>query len=325
MRRRRRAGRRRARCRRPRWRGSRRGRSGAGAPAATLTRARRTARRRCSGVRDVQAPGASTGPTPCQTRMPAASRRSSSAGASGCCARVAFAPSACRRRTIASMSPGSSASPRPGASSCSDAPRSRSGRPLRRRRPPPQRSSRRPDARGVGGLAPDREAQVVEVRDARAPTGPGGGRRRARGRWRARRGPRVTGAKRSGVVAQRAASRVSARAARRLVTRTVTSTWAAPSGRRRVTHGRDVELAGPQRAQVHRAVDAAEVEPRAVPGVGLHRGRVAVVGADDERGGCRPTGARAPRRAGRSPVWRATRRPSIQTVARWLTDSKATA
>jgi hypothetical protein len=43
-----------------------------------------------------------------------------------------------------------------------------------------------------------------------------------------------------------------------------------------------VELAASDRADRHRAVDAAEVEPRAVPGVGLHRGRVAPVGAHDE-------------------------------------------
>jgi hypothetical protein len=43
-----------------------------------------------------------------------------------------------------------------------------------------------------------------------------------------------------------------------------------------------VELAVPQRTDRHRAVDPAEVEPRAVPGVGLHRRGVAPVGPHDE-------------------------------------------
>ena len=94
------------------------------------TRSRAAAARR--GVSDVQAPGASTGPTPCQTMIPAASRRSSSAGGSACWARVALASIAFSSATIASMSLGVSASPRPGASSLSDAPCSSTRRPLSR-------------------------------------------------------------------------------------------------------------------------------------------------------------------------------------------------
>ena len=57
----------------------------------TLRRARRTATRIRAGVVAAHSPGWSTGPMPCQTRIPAASRRSSSGGLSGCCARVALA------------------------------------------------------------------------------------------------------------------------------------------------------------------------------------------------------------------------------------------
>jgi hypothetical protein len=60
--------------------------------AALVGRARRPRARRVDG------------PTPCQTRMPAASRRSSSASLSGCWLRVALAPIAFSRATIASMS-----------------------------------------------------------------------------------------------------------------------------------------------------------------------------------------------------------------------------
>ena len=85
--------RRRGRCPRPRWPGSRRRSTGAVAAGGrrVRTRARRGALRGPASSRS-SAPGASTGPTPCQTRIPAASRRSSSAGLSGCWARVALAP-----------------------------------------------------------------------------------------------------------------------------------------------------------------------------------------------------------------------------------------
>jgi hypothetical protein len=56
-------------------------------------------------------------------------------------------------------------------------------------------------------------------------------------------------------------------------------------GRRSLQTGDDrwrIELAQAQRQDGDRAVDAAEVEPRAVPRIGLHRRRVAPVGAHDE-------------------------------------------
>jgi hypothetical protein len=45
---------------------------------------------------------------------------------------------------------------------------------------------------------------------------------------------------------------------------------------------RRIELGAPERADGHRAIDAAEVEPCPVPRVGLHRRRIAPVGAHDE-------------------------------------------
>ena len=59
-----------------------------------------------------------------------------------------------------------------------------------------------------------------------------------------------------------------------------------------------------------------------MPGVGLHRRRIAPVGAHDERRARRRPGAPGPRRAGRSRCGGPTRCPSTHTTAWWLTDSK---
>ncbi len=141
-----RPGRRRGRCWRPRWRGSRSARSGAVRACTTSRRTRRSAlaaQRRASCA--VHAPGESTGPMPCQTRMPAASRRSSSAGFERMlAARRVRADRAAGGGRSRPCRPGAARRRGPAASSCSDAPRRTSGAPLSSRRPPAQRISRRP-------------------------------------------------------------------------------------------------------------------------------------------------------------------------------------
>ena len=72
--------------------------------AARSARTRRVASAWSAGLAVRNSPGESTGPISCQSAMPAASRRSASAGASGCSARVAFAPAARSRATMRSMS-----------------------------------------------------------------------------------------------------------------------------------------------------------------------------------------------------------------------------
>ena len=308
-RRRTRAGRRSGRCRRPRWRGSRPRRWGAGAPAATFRRTRRIARRCCTGVREVHAPGASTGPTPCQTRIPAASRRSSSASLSGCWLRVALAPMAFSRATIASASASVSASPRPGRVLLQ-----RGAAQLQRLAVELQAPARpahlaQADARGEDRLAGDLEAQPLErrvarlpelgARDAHARVDRGALRRERDGPGEAHRGagerPAHGDGPRAGAVGD----------ADREVDHRVGAVQVRDDRRR-------VELAGPELADRDRAVDAAEVEPGAMPGVGLHRRRIAPVGAHDERVRRRRSGARGPRRAGRSrcAASRSARRPT---------------
>ena len=152
-------------------------------------------------VRSVQLPGESTGPTPCQTRMPAASRRSSSGGLSGCWARVAFAWMRFSRATMRSMSAAVSASPWPGASSWIEAPRSTSRSPLSSSRDAVAADLAQADAPAPRGLAGN-----VERRGRRGSGWPGaqsaGSVTRSCARtMRAPPCPTVTGAKRERMVA----------------------------------------------------------------------------------------------------------------------------
>ena len=233
-----------------------------------------------AGVRDVHAPGASTGPTPCQTRIPAASRRSSSASLSGCWLRVALAPMAFSRATIASASASVSASPRPWRVLLQ-----RGAAQLQRLavelQPPAlpahlaQADAGRRSAirRGPGGAA-------SRGSDGPAPTAGAAPRAPACGRWHGAPRARWTAGKRSAAPASVPLTRNRPRAgaigdADRDVDHRVVALQVGDDRRR-------AELAGPERADRHRPVDAAEVEPRAMPGVGLHRRGVAPVGAHDE-------------------------------------------
>ena len=84
---------------------------------------------------------------------------------------------------------------------------------------------------------------------------------------------------------------------------------------------RRVELARPELTDRHRAVDAAEVEPGAMPGIGLHRRRIAPVGAHDER--VRAGGEAHPGLEGQvGPGVARDEAPVDPHRARWLTDSK---
>ena len=197
----------------------------------------RRARPRCCApcVVDVQLPGESTGPTPCQTRMPAASRRSSSAGLE----RVL------RARGVGVDAPAAARRSRP----CRRAGQrvAVAGRVLLDRRAvqhaarwplrqqvaePARRISRRP-TRAV----PRRFAGDVERAGRRARDGPGAQSARiaSRGTWvrtvRSCPAGTVTGGKRSAAAspAERAGRARSSRVAPRLRTRSSTSTSAAPS------------------------------------------------------------------------------------------------
>ena len=123
-------------------------------------------------ARGPSGPARRTGSTPCHTRMPAASSRSSSAEADGraCWARVASPRCSRRRATAASMSAGvhrvAAARGRPPAArrrAAAGAGRSRYRRPSR------QRHLARPDARDVAGFPRHREAQHVQLRAAGPP------------------------------------------------------------------------------------------------------------------------------------------------------------
>ena len=296
---------------------------------ATESRTRSRACAASRGPREVHAPGASTGPTPIHTRMPAASRRSSSAGLSACWARVALAPRSFSSLTISSMSRGGRPSPRGHASSCSDAPRSLSGRPLSSsvdRRGGDLAQADLPSPAGLAGVG-RAQLEVVERRRRPATT--------------------ASASSTSTVVATRAAAPrrhldlveleldrlvVAALELAAQLDRVVAA--ADVADRRADLHARVVavddradrrrdDVRVGQRADRDLAVDAAEVEPRAVPALGLHRLRVAPVGADDERvllagrrARCRSRTAGRRRRARPSACRRS--RPG----ALWLIDSK---
>ena len=80
-----------------------------------------------------------------------------------------------------------------------------------------------------------------------------------------------------------------------------------------MTTRRRVDLARAERADRDLAVDAAEVEPGAMPRGRLHRRRRAPVGAHDERVAAGAQSRAAPRRAGTPRCGAPTRRPSRKT------------
>ena len=158
-----------ARCRRPRWSASTRGSTGApGRPRRRAARGR-ARRRSAPGVSARQRPPGSHGPTSCQTRMPAASRRASMLSDSGSCERVALAFAARRPATMRPSSAAVSASPWPRASGGSATPRSTSGSPLSCRPPPSQRDLAQADPALQRRLAGHDDAQVVERGAPRRP------------------------------------------------------------------------------------------------------------------------------------------------------------
>ena len=92
----------------------------------------------------VHAPGESTGPMPCQTRMPGRVEALEQRRVERVLARVAFAPIACSRRDDRVHVVRAQRVAAPSASSWIDAPRRTSGRAVEQQAPARQRSSRSP-------------------------------------------------------------------------------------------------------------------------------------------------------------------------------------
>ena len=257
-----------------------------------VTRARFSARRSSAGVFESQAPDGSTGPTPCQTRIPAASSFSSSARSSGCWERVALAPRAFSSSTIAVWSSGVSASPWPRMSSWMEAPRRIRGAPFSVRVPPDPPTWRRPTFSAVLALVPDLEIHVVEVGARRRPEARVVDRHLRLGHGEVALGDGHRAELQIGLavfVAEGAGRRE--RPIRRVV---VDLDADRDLGRARRAGGqgrgdrRVDEVARAERAHRHLAVDPAEVEPGSVVAGQALGVRVPVVGPHDEQVGARP-------------------------------------